>query len=158
LKNSVIIAVTASILAALIGLIIGYIVTRGKKMLSSKIIEQLSFLPYLIADIALSAIYLSISTNKILFIQVLYRTLTILILIHLVKELTLATRYRTSTMIQIGGELEEAAKVSGASWFKRFFKIMLPLSKSGLFSGFIIVFISAMKELDLIIMLVTPTT
>jgi len=158
LKNSVIIAVTASILAALIGLIIGYIVTRGKKMVSSKIIDQLSFLPYLIPGIALSAIYLSISTNKILFIPVLYGTLTILILITVVKELPFATRAGTSTMIQIGGELEEAAKVSGASWFKRFFKIMLPLSKSGLFSGFIIVFISAMKELDLIIMLVTPTT
>ena len=158
LKNSVIIAVTASILAALIGLIIGYIVTRGKKMVSSKIIYQLSFLPYLIPGIALSAIYLSISTNKILFIPVLYGTLTILILITVVKELPFATRAGTSTMIQIGGELEEAAKVSGASWFKRFFKIMLPLSKSGLFSGFIIVFISAMKELDLIIMLVTPTT
>src|SRR5699024_1233063 len=86
LKNSVIIAVTASILAALIGLIIGYIVTRGKKMLSSKIIDQLSFLPYLIPGIALSAIYLSISTNKILFMPVLYGTLTILILITVVKE------------------------------------------------------------------------
>src|SRR5699024_2391655 len=158
LKNSVIIAVTASILAALIGLIIGYIVTRGKKMLSSKIIDQLSFLPYLIPGIALSVIYLSISTNKILFMPVLYGTLTILILITVVKELPFATRAGTSTMIQIGGELEEAAKVSGASWFKRFFKIMLPLSKSGLFTGFIIVFISAMKELDLIIMMVTPTT
>src|SRR5699024_10196789 len=89
---------------------------------------------------------------------VLYGTLTILILITVVKELPFATRAGTSTMIQIGGELEEAAKVSGASWCKRFFKIILPLSKSGLFSGFIIVFISVMKELDLIIMLVTPTT
>ncbi|GGN59835.1 MULTISPECIES: ABC transporter permease [Oceanobacillus] len=158
LKNSVIIALTASVLAAMAGLIIGYIVTRSRKMFSSKLIDQLSFLPYLIPGIALSAIYLSMSTTKILFLPVLYGTLTILILITVVKELPFATRAGTSTMIQIGGELEEAAKVSGASWFKRFFRIMLPLSKSGLFTGFIIVFISAMKELDLIIMLVTPST
>src|SRR5690625_5843489 len=93
-----------------------------------------------------------------LLLPSLYGTLTILILITVVKELPFAARAGTSTMIQIGGELEEAAKVSGASWFKRFTKVLLPLSRKGLLTGFILVFISGMKELDLIIMLVTPAT
>lgn len=156
--NSVTIAIIASVVAALIGLLLGYVITRGKNTLSSKLVDQLSFLPYLIPGIALSAIYLSMFSKPTLFLPALYGTLAILILITVVKELPFATRAGTSTMIQIGGELEEAALVSGASWFRRFSKIMLPLSKKGLLAGFILVFISAMKELDLIIMLVTPTT
>lgn len=157
-KNSLTIALISSISAALLGLLIGYVITRGKNMLSSRIIDQLSFLPYLIPGIALSAIYLSMFSKPTIFLPALYGTLSILVLITVVKELPFATRAGTSTMIQIGGELEEAAVVSGASWFRRFRRIMLPLSKKGLLSGFILVFISAMKELDLIIMLVTPAT
>lgn len=157
-KNSVVIALIASVCAALIGLLLGYVITRGNNSMLSKVTDQLSFLPYLIPGIALSAIYLSMFSKPTLFLPALYGTLAILILITIVKELPFATRAGTSTMIQIGGELEEAAKVSGASWFRRFSKIMLPLSRKGLLSGFILVFISGMKELDLIIMLVTPTT
>lgn len=158
LKNSLTISVTASIAAALIGIMLGYIITRAKKMATSKIIDQLSFLPYLIPGIALSAIYLSMFSKPTLFIPAIYGTLSLLILITVVKDLPFATRAGTSTMIQIGGELEEAGRITGASWFTRFRKIMLPLSKKGILSAFIIAFISAMKELDLIIILVTPST
>ena len=61
-------------------------------------------------------------------------------------------------MLQISAELEEAAVVEGTSFPKRFFRIILPLAKSGFFSGFLLIFISAMKELDLIVLLVTPST
>ena len=84
--------------------------------------------------------------------------MAILVLITVVSELPLTTRTGTSSMIQIGNELEEAASVLGASWRTKFRKIILPLSRKGLLSGFILVFISAMKELDLLIMLVTPKT
>jgi len=157
-KNTVVIALLASAIAAFIGLLIGYVVTRKKNSLSSTVIDQLSFLPMLIPGIALSAIYLSMFALPKLLIPSLYGTLAILILITIVSELPLTTRAGTSSMIQIGNELEEAGIIAGASWVKRFTKILLPLSKKGLLSGFILVFISAMKELDLLILLVTPKT
>lgn len=156
-KNSFILALTASVVAAVLGLIIGYVVTRGKGVVT-KTIDQMSFLPYLIPGIALGGIYLSLFSKPTLLLPSLYGTLAILILITVVKELPFATRAGSSTMVQISGELEEAAKVTGASWFTRFKQILLPLSRKGLLSGFILVFISGMKELDLIIMLVTPST
>ena len=39
-------------------------------------------------------------------------------------------------MLQIGGELEEAAEIAGAGFFKRFIRIVFPLSKGGFISGF----------------------
>jgi len=61
-------------------------------------------------------------------------------------------------MLQIGSELEEASETLGASWFMRFRKIILPLSIQGALSGFILVFITVMRELSLIILIVTPST
>lgn len=158
LKNTLIIAVVAASIAALIGLIIGYVVTRNKRSLLTNGIDQLSFLPILVPSIAFSAIYLSMFSAPQLFVPSLYGTLAILILITVVSELPFTTRAGSSSMIQIGHELEEASIVAGASWFTRFRRILLPLSKKGLLSGFILVFIGAMKELDLLILLVTPNT
>lgn len=157
-KNTIGIAFFSACIAAFIGLIIGYLVTRNKHKWQYKLMDQISFLPILIPSIAFSAIYLSMFSKPGFLIPSLYGTLIILIVITAVSELPLTTRTGTSSMIQIGNELEEAGSVLGASWRLRFQKIILPLSKKGLLSGFILVFISAMKELDLLIMLVTPKT
>jgi iron(III) transport system permease protein len=59
-------------------------------------------------------------------------------------------------MLQVGTELEEAAHIQGASFARRFMKIVLPLSKSGFKSGFLLIFMGVMKELDLFILIMTP--
>nr|WP_275983734.1 iron ABC transporter permease [Paenibacillus hamazuiensis] len=158
LKNSLKIAFIAASVAAVIGLVFGYIITKARKTLSSKVVEQLSFLPYLIPGISFAAIYLSMFAQPRFLLPALYGTLTLVILITIVKELPFATRSGLSTMFQISGELEEAAKLQGASWFRRFIRIMVPLSRKGVVSAFLLLFVSAMKELDLIVLLVTPNT
>jgi iron(III) transport system permease protein len=156
--NTLKLAFTASIAATITGTILGYIVSRGRGKISGKIVEQLSFIPFLIPSIAFSAIYLSMFSKPRLFIPTLYGTFTLLVLVSVVKYLPFAVRSGTSNMLQIGYELEEAAMVEGASWVKRFTSIVLPLAKKGFLSGFLLVFISAMKELDLLMLLVTPDT
>ena len=61
-------------------------------------------------------------------------------------------------MLQVGRELEEAAAVAGANAWVRFKRIIFPLTSTGFVSGFLLTFISTMRELSLIILLVTPTT
>jgi len=75
-----------------------------------------------------------------------------------VKYLPFSTRSGTSNMMQIGSELEEAAMIEGASFGKRFRRIIMPLAGKGFMSGFLLIFISAMKELDLLVLLMTPST
>src|SRR5699024_1541213 len=125
LKNSLLIAVIGAGIAALIGIIIGYIVAKGRNSFTGKVLEQLAFAPYLIPGIALSAIYLTMFAKPGLFLPSLYGTLSIIILITIVKDLPFATRAGVSNMFQISGELEEAAQIQGASFFKRFIRIML---------------------------------
>ncbi len=61
-------------------------------------------------------------------------------------------------MMQVGRELEEAAQVAGANAWRRFRRIIFPLTASGFVSGFLLTFITTMRELSLIILLVTPAT
>ncbi|WP_435168473.1 ABC transporter permease [Paenibacillus glycanilyticus] len=158
LKNSLYIAGVASVIAAVIGLVLGYVVARGRQSWIGRMVDQVSFLPYLIPGISLAAIYISMFAKPTLIIPALYGTITLLILITVVKELPFTVKAGSASMMQIGKELEEAAQISGASWFTRFRRILLPLNRKSLMSAFLLVFIGAMKEMELIIMLITPRT
>ncbi len=158
LVNTMKLVIITSLIATVVGLLLGYIISRGRKKISGRFIEQISFTPMLIPSIALSTIYLSMFSKQQLFLPVLYGTFSLLVLISIVKYLPFAVRSGTSSMMQINSELEEAAKIEGTPWRKIFSRLILPLAKGGIFSAFLLIFISGMKELALIMLLVTPET
>ncbi len=163
LINSLKLTFVNGIFGTLFGQMIGYICAKGRGKFHGKLVEQLVFIPYLIPSIAFGGIYLSMfSTPKTLFgvtlVPSLYGTFALLTLTSVVKHLPFASRAGTSNMLQIGAELEEAAEIDGAGFFKRFVRIVFPLSKGGFISGFMLIFVSIMKELDLIVLLMTPKT
>lgn len=61
-------------------------------------------------------------------------------------------------MMQVGRELEEAGQVAGANFWRRFARLIFPLTSAGFVAGFLLTFITTMRELSLIILLVTPET
>jgi iron(III) transport system permease protein len=158
LLNTLKLSVATATIGAFLGLLIGYFVVRLRGRKLAQVLEQVAFLPYLVPSIAFGAIYLTMFAQPIGPIPRLYGTLTLLILISVVKYLPLASRSGISSMLQVGNELEEAATVQGASWFRRAQRILVPLTKSGIITGFLFIFVSTMKELSLIVLLVTPET
>ena len=163
LWNSLKLTVVNGVFGTIFGQLLGYICAKGRGKFHGKLVEQLVFIPYLIPSVAFGGIYLSMfSKPQTLFgvtlFPALYGTFALLTLTSVVKHLPFASRAGTSNMLQISGELEEAAMIEGAGFFKRFVKIVFPLSKSGFISGFMLIFVSIMKELDLIILIMTPKT
>lgn len=165
LLNTLVLTFLTAVIGTVWGQIIGYINARGRALRSGRLVEQLVFIPYLIPSIAFGAMYLSMFVKaqtinlfglKIPVVPSLYGTFTILVLISVVKHLPFASRAGTSNMMQISYELEEAAQIAGAGFLKRFSKIVFPLSKGGFWSGFMLIFISIIKELDLLALLITP--
>lgn len=156
--NSVKLALTASVLAGLFGIFIGYAVVKGRHTRLSAAVEQMSFLPYLVPGIAFGALYLALFSHNIGPVPALYGTFFLVALVCIAKNLPFTGRAGITSMLQIGSELEEASETLGARWFMRFRKIILPLSIQGAVSGFVLVFITVMRELSLIILLVTPET
>ncbi len=158
LWNSLKLGVLSSFFCAIAGLLIGYTVVRLRGTTLSKLLDQISFLPYLIPSIAFGAIYLSLFAKPRGFIPSLYGTFTLLILVTTVKNLPFATRAGISGMMQLGHEIEEAGIISGAGWFTRMRRLILPLQKNNLINGVLLPLVSAMRELSLLIILITPGT
>ncbi len=160
LWNTVLLSIIASVITAFSGQFLGYISTRGRGKWYGQRTEQLVFIPYLMPGVAFSAIYLAMFSRPRLggLIPSLYGTFTLILLVSIVKHFPFASRSGTANMLQISTELEEAADLAGASFWKRMASIIIPLAKQGFISGFMLVFISIAKELDLIILLMTPET
>jgi len=167
LGNSLKLVIVASLIATIFGQLIGYVNSRGRHLKSGRLVEQLVFIPYLIPSIAFGAMYLSMfSTAKtvtlfghtLTLLPSLYGTFTLLVLVTVVKNLPFSSRAGTANMLQISVELEEAAHIQGVGFFKRFARIVFPLSKNGFMSGFMLIFMAIMKELDLLVILISPST
>ena len=163
LFNSLRLTLVNGVFGSIFGQLLGYITAKGRGRLHGKLVEQLVFIPYLIPSVAFGGIYLSMFSQPqqifgVTLVPALYGTFALLTLVSVVKHLPFAARAGTSNMLQISGELEEAATIEGAGFFRRFVKIVFPLSKGGFISGFMLIFVSIMKELDLIILIMTPTT
>lgn len=138
------------------GVLCGYAVVKRRGSRLSGVVNSLAFFPYLMPAMAFGAIYLSMFTQKNGFIPPLYGTFTLLVLIGSVKYLPFASRAGVNAMLQLSNEIEEAAVIQGVSWWKRMVKIIFPIQKTSFLSGYLLPFISCMRELSLFILLVTP--
>ena len=156
LGNSIKLGFSAALFNGVLGLLVGYAVVRGRGARLSKWLEGIAFAPYIFPSIALGAIYIGMFSTSIGPIPALYGTFAILVLITVVKNLPFTSRTGIAAMLQIDKSLEETARVQGVGWFRRMFRIIVPLSMSGLVAGMLLTFITAMRELSLIILLLSP--
>lgn len=156
--NSIKLSLWTSFFTALLGIILGYAIVKGRGTRLSKLVEQLAFVPYVIPGIAFGAVYIAMFAKPVGPIPALYGTFALLVIVSVAKHIPYSSRTGVSAMLQVGRELEEAAEVAGANTWQRFRRIIFPLTSSGFVSGFLLTFITTMRELSLIILLVTPTT
>jgi iron(III) transport system permease protein len=156
--NSIKLAIFTAFFTAFLGIILGYAIVKGRGTRLSKLLEQIAYIPYVVPGIAFGAVYIAMFARKLGPLPALYGTFALLVIVSVAKHLPYSSRSGVSAMMQVGRELEEAAKVSGASAFKSFSRIIFPLTYSGFVSGFLLTFITTMRELSLIILLVTPQT
>jgi iron(III) transport system permease protein len=61
----------------------------------------------------------------------------------------------SSSLIQISDELEESSRVSGASWGRTFYKIVLPLMRRGMVNSFVYTFVNSLREVGAVVFLAT---
>jgi|AutmiccommuBRH23_1029490.scaffolds.fasta_scaffold00049_33 iron(III) transport system permease protein len=156
--NSIRLALLTAFFTAFFGVILGYSIVKGRGTRLSKLVEQMAFIPYVIPGIAFGAIYISMFTKSVGPIPPLYGTFALLVVVSIADKIPYSSRTGVSAMLQVGRELEEAAAIAGASPWRRFKRIIFPLTSTGFVSGFLMTFITVMRELSLIILLVTPST
>jgi iron(III) transport system permease protein len=156
--NSIRLSIWTALCTAVLGVILGYAIVKGRGTRLARLVEQLAFVPYVIPGIAFGAVYISMFARPFGPIPPLYGTFALLVVVSVAKHIPYSSRTGVSAMLQVGHELEEAAQLAGAGLWRRFRKIIFPLTSSGFVSGFLLTFITTMRELSLIILLVTPST
>lgn len=154
--NSLWIVGLAALMAGIVGLIVGYVVVRSPSRFVSGALRQMVFFPYLVPGIAFAVAYLSLFAVQRGPIPALYGTATLLVLIYFTEQMPFSSRAGISSMMQLGADPEEAAQMSGANWWRRFFTIVLPIQKGALATGMVMAFISGIKSLSLVVILAVP--
>ncbi|MDX6476743.1 MAG: iron(III) transport system permease protein [Gaiellaceae bacterium] len=152
-KNSLILALGAATAVMLIAAVASWIVVRTK-LRGRWLIDNLAFLPLTIPGLVLGVAILSIYLRTP-WLPV-YGTLWILFIAYLTRYIPYGMRYASTSMFQIGSELEESAQMSGAGWFQTFRRIVLPLLMPGFVAGWIYIVVVSVRELGSSVLLYSP--
>ncbi len=152
LGRQVLLALSVSAAVGTCGMLIGYACARCRGTRLARIVESLAFFPYLMPAMAFATIYLAVATNGTF--NFLYGTFGLLILVSAVKFMPFASRSGVNSMLQIAPEIEEAAVIFGVPWTKRMTRILFPIQKSSIISGYLLPVISVMREVALFTLLV----
>lgn len=149
LLNSFTLSAIAGIVIAFLGLILAYMIVRGKRR-GSRLVEALIAIPYAVPGtiVALSMILAFVNPIPVINLA-LYNTYWILLIAYLARFMNLGLQTLSGAVSQIHPSLEEASRISGASPMRAFLDIMLPLLRPSFYAAFFLVMIPALGEITL---------
>ena len=152
------IGAVVALVANAIGILLALALTRHRLRGLSEAVSQLSFLPMLLPGIAFGAAYIALYGAPIGPLPALYGTTTLLALALTAAMLPFAVQTGRATVAQISGDIDEAARLTGASFFRRIGAITLPLASRGLLASLLLCFVNVISDLAIVVLLYTPTT
>lgn len=151
-KGTMLVSVSCALLAGTIGTLIGYAVAKNRRSKWANYVNSMAFLPYLMPSIAVGVAFFILFSNQ--YVN-LFNTYTLLIIAGTVKYIPFASRSSLNSMLQLSGEIEEAAIIQDVPWIKRMTRIIIPIQKSSIISGYLLPFMTCLRELSLFLLLCT---
>ena len=158
-RDSFVLSLIAAPITALLSMIISYLVVK-RKFKSKGFIEAVSMLAMAVPGTVLGVGYIRGFSGGVFhtgFLQSLYGSAAILIIVFIVRSLPTGTRSGISALRQIDKSIEESAYDMGADSFKVFMTVTLPLIKDSFLSGLVTAFVRSITAISAIILLVTPS-
>ncbi len=157
-RDSFVLSLISAPITALLSMIISYLVVK-RKFKSKGFIEAVSMLAMAVPGTVLGVGYIRGFSGGLFhsgFLQGLYGTGLILIIVFVVRSLPTGTRSGISALRQIDKSIEESAYDMGADSFRVFMTVTLPLIKDSFLSGLVTAFVRSITAISAIILLVTP--
>lgn len=157
-RDSFILSLISAPITALLSMIISYLVVK-RKFKSKGFIEAVSMHAMAVPGTVLGVGYIRGFSGGLFhtgFMQGLYGTGLILIIVFVVRSLPTGTRSGISALRQIDKSIEESAYDMGADSFRVFMTVTLPLIKDSFLSGLVTAFVRSITAISAIILLVTP--
>ena len=136
LVNTIIVGVATATLTMVLCLIIAWVIVRSK-LKGRALLDSLTFLPHAIPGVTIGIALIFLYLNPPLNYLPLYGTIWIIVLGLTVGYTAFGSRAMNGAVTQIHIELEEAGKVSGASWSTIMRRIIFPLLLPAFVGGWI---------------------
>jgi len=149
LENTLMLSGLAAVIAALIGVPIGYAITRFRSALTN-ILEIVATMPFAVAGTVLG-IGLIISFNS--GALVLTGGWLIMVIAYVVRKLPFSVRSSASILHQIDPSLEEASINLGVAPVMTFARLTVPLMLGGIIGGMVLTWVTVSSELSATVVL-----
>ncbi|WP_312453539.1 iron ABC transporter permease [Pseudescherichia sp.] len=145
LGTSLSLALGASVITGLLGLLVSWLVVV-RQIKGRSVLDALSLLPAALPGIVVG-VGLILLWNRTFWPVSPYNTWAILLLSYCCLLMPWPVRYITSALRQLGGNLEPAARVHGASALQALRFIVMPLVFPAMLAAMLMVFAIASREL-----------
>src|SRR3989441_1367960 len=153
LHNTVVLAVGTAVAAAVVHSLIAYIAVRTRYV-ARRALDFISWLPFTVPGIILGLALLWLFLG-VEILKPLYGTTALLIIAGVIAGMPLGVQIIKSGLMQLGGELEEASRIAGASWWATYRRIVLRLMAPTLLAVGMITFVGAARNIGNFALLTT---
>jgi iron(III) transport system permease protein len=155
MRNSIVLGAAAATCACALGLGIGWVIVRTRSW-ARTYLDQVSAFPLAMPSmvLALGLLWVYVRTP----ILPIYGTIWILLIAYVTHYLPFGVRAGAGALRQLHRELEDAARMTGASWSKTIRWVTFPLARPTLAAAWTLLFILSMQEISSSILLYTSRT
>jgi len=156
--NSFLMAGIAAMAALLWSFCVTALTATGKPKRWKRLVNLLVLIPWALPGtvVALSIAEAYGQTNALTGSFILVGTFWILPVVYFLRFMPLVVRAVQASVEQLDRALEEAASVLGANWWRRFWRVRLPLIAPGALAGALLAFVIGLGEYVASVLVFTP--
>ncbi len=153
--NSISLGLSAALITMFAGVIISYVIVK-MKVRGRGLLEFLGMLPFSVPGSVIALGVILAWSGK--FGINLYNTVWIILLAYIARYMAFSLKANSAALEQVHDSLVEAARASGATMGQALKDIVIPLVRPGMVAAFFLIFLPALRELTVSVLLYGPTT
>jgi len=154
-RNTMTLGVAVGVFGTIVCALGAYVVVRTRSSVRG-LLEFITWAPRTVPGAVLGIAFLWAYVGGLWIFRPLYGTLAMLVIVLIANGIPLGSRLANGAIYQVAEELEEAARVSGASWIRTFGQVLLPIMAPALLTSFLFLFLSAIRNLVLVVFFYRP--
>ena len=155
IRNSLSLGLAAALITMCAGVIISYVIVK-MRVRGKGVLEFLGMLPFSVPGSVIALGVILAWSGK--YGINLYNSVWIILVAYIARYMAFSLRANSAALEQVHDSLVEAARASGASMWQALRDIVLPLVRPGMVAAFFLIFLPALRELTVSVLLYGPTT